>query len=318
MKALLPLCTVLLLAGCATPAPSASVDPVADLLLPTEPGVHEITLLVNGSEATGVYGVPDAPSRALVVFAHGLGGDHDYVSAVVADVRALGAYAIGMDYRGAVDAYKVKAGVEDTLAATYAVLAEHPEIDIVVAYGHSMGGEITGAAIAQAPAGTFTHWVDGSGVMDLADEWLKMPAFQPIIEAETGGRPMDVPAEYAARSPLFLVDDIKGKGLSRAYIVHGVGDLIVPYEHAERMYDALVEAGVPVTLYEARTSRGLPCGEAACGAPPMTPAGHEVGLWTHVLPLLEHRAAGAPERSEPAIHGSYDGSTGTFDPSDVP
>lgn len=312
------LAIAILLAGClgATAPPETAAAPA---LLPTEPGIHEIALLVNGSEATGVYGVPDAPSNALVVFAHGLGGDHTYVTDVVTDLRAFGAYAIGMDYRGALDDYKVKAGVEDTLAATYAVLAEHPEIEIVVAYGHSMGGEITGVAIAQAPAGTFTHWVDGSGVMDLADEWLKMPAFQPVIEAETGGRPMDVPEAYAARSPVSLVDDIGTKGLTRAYIVHGVADPIVPYEQGERMYEALVAAGVPVTLYESRTSRGLPCTPAeVCDAPPLTPAGHDVGLWFHVMPILEHRAAGAAERDDPAIRGTYDGASGTFDPSDVP
>lgn len=314
-----PVAALVLLAGCLGAATPPADPTAAVALLPTAPGVHEIALMVEGEEATGVFGVPDAPgSRALVVFAHGLGGEHAYVRDVVSDFRDLGAFSIGMDFRGDVGAYKVKAGVEDTLAATFAVLAQHPEIDLTIAYGHSMGGEITGLAVAEAPAGTFDHWIDGAGVTDLAELWTKMPPFRDVIEAETGGEPSEVPDEYAARSPLLRVDDLRDKGLARAYIVHATADPIVTFDHAERMYDALADAGIPVSLYESRVSKGAPLCLDGCEVVPLGVAGHEIGLWFHVMQLVAHRVEGAGDLAEPAVRGTYDGRTMTYEPSDKP
>lgn len=311
----LPVLVVFALVGCVS-APAATV-PSAAALLPTAPGIHEIAIDVDGTEALGLFAVPDASSTSLIVFAHWFGGSPEGVRSVVDELAPMGAYVVAMYYRGEVGDWNAEAGAQDTLAAAQLVLREHPEIDHVVAHGFSMGGEVSGMVIARAPPGMFDHWVTGAGVMDLVDEWTKVPLFRPEIEAETGGVPDVVPDEYAARSPLALVPEIAAHGLTRVYLLHATGDAIVPFGQAEAMYAALVDAGVPVSLYEARVGNGIGLCQPECAAIPVGPAGHEVGMWP-TLPLVEHRIASLGDLDAPAIRGSYDGRTGEFEPSDVP
>lgn len=306
----------ILLAGCASTGATVEDAPTA-AILPRAPGLHEIVLVVNGSDATGVFAVPEAPSTSLIVFAHWFGGTPEGLRDVVADLLPMGSYVVGMDYRGAPGDWNVEAGVQDTLAATALVLREHPEIDEVVAHGFSMGGEVSGLVVASAPPGTFDHWVTGAGVMDLVDEWTREPIFRDAIEAETGGPPDAVPDAYASRSPIANVDAIAAHGLKRVYILHALGDPIVPFGQAEAMYGALADAGVPVSLYEARLSGGIGLCQPECAAVPVGPAGHEVGLYD-TFPLVQHRLEGDGDLDEPAVRGTYDGRTRTFDPDDVP
>ncbi|HLE97363.1 MAG TPA: prolyl oligopeptidase family serine peptidase [Candidatus Thermoplasmatota archaeon] len=311
-----------LLAGCLGTAPEAAVAPADGsgpsaqlatelVALLTTPGVRGFNITVDGEPAAGWVGVPaNGTSDRLLVFAHGFGDDGAWFAEALAEAAEQGVLGVAMHYRGEVDAFKVRTGVNDTIAATLAMQRAHPAVERTVIYGVSMGGEVSGLAVAAAPPGTYDWWIDGVGVMDLATLWVTAPYFHEAIEAETGGTPTEVPGEYRARSPLFDVSGIAAQGLTRAYLVYGAADPVVPLEHAERMYKALVDARVPVTYYAVLTTRDW-CDPFTCSVPvPLSPAMHEAGWTGVVLDILQERLVGAPEPAEPAVRGVYEGATG--------
>lgn len=299
------------------PADSPIPDPpaVRARLLPLEPGVHGMTLTVEGEPAAGLFAVPDdGTASTLLVVVKGWMGTLDHVRPLLQTVRDAGMLAVAMDFRGPADAWKVDTAVEDTLAATLAIRAEHPEVSRVVLFGFSMGGAASGMALAAAPPGTFTHWVAGAGVMDLNATWREEPTLQPLIEAATGGRPLDVPAEYARRSPVALVPAIAASGVQRVHLVHGAGDVIVPASHQYVMYDAVREAGVPTTAYTVLTGEGtwLCILVVVCVPQPLPagPAAHEVGYFGYMATVLWQTLLGHEDPQDPTIHYAVDGITG--------
>jgi dienelactone hydrolase len=178
-----------------------------------------------------------------------------------------------------------------------------------------MGGEASGLAVARAPPGTFTDWVAGSGVADLAAEWQAAVSFRPLIEAEAGGTPDQVPAAYAALSPLGQVPAIAAQHLHRAYLVHGAADTVVPAEQSTRLADALAQAGVPATHVLVASEPGAwACAPllAACAPLPApdAPASHEAGLSKVSLDLVRGLAAGQPEPRQPFQRILVEGATG--------
>lgn len=332
-----------LAAGCAGPAPAdpqaqeaAAAQPPTILLPPGEParapgepdptpadpgfpaGLHRLELLVGDEPAHGLVAVPDAPPRTLVVVAHGLGGD---AASHERDLRRLmeaGVLAVAMDYRGERGAFKVRTGVEDTVAATAALQAAYPAIDQTLLYGWSMGGEVALLAPMAAPAGTYDHVFVGAGVMDLEVLWHENPALRRAIEEETGGTPADVPQAYAERSPVRRVAELPERGVDRVFLVHGAADGPVPVEQSERMYNALAEAGQPVLYYVVTKDRSEPCvpdGPCLRGVP--VPAGHEAGQMRILQPFLDNRIQRLEDPVEPALRGTYDAATGDYDPKDT-
>ncbi|HUR63897.1 MAG TPA: prolyl oligopeptidase family serine peptidase [Candidatus Thermoplasmatota archaeon] len=294
-------CLVVALAGCvgqASPIPAHAEAPDPAL---TTPGLHAITLAVGGDYTTGYVAVPaGGRATALVVLAKGLGVPAEAWRPFMEELATRGAASIAMEYRGAQDAWKVRAGAEDTLAAAHALRRAHPEATRVILYGVSMGGEASGLALAHAPRGTFTHWLAGSGVMDLRSEWQDAASFQPLIEAEAGATPLQAPAAYSALSPIDQVPAIAAQGLRRAYFVHGAGDTVVPAEQADRMVRALSAAGVPVShtviLSEPNAWACTPAVIAcAATAAPNGPAGHEAGISKVALDILRGLVEGKPD-----------------------
>jgi dienelactone hydrolase len=315
-------CLLVALAGCAGQAAPIPAQTGHAATLPTDlgglgdPGFHAIKLGEGTGTAAGFAAIPaNGQARSLVVLAKGLGGKAEQWRPLMEDLARQGTASIAMEYRGEAGAWKVEAAVQDTLAATAALKAAHPEAQRVVLVGYSMGGEVSGLVLARAPPGTFTHWVEGSGVMDLAAQWRETVTFQPLIEAEAGGRPDEVPDRYQALSPLGDVRGIAQQGLHRAYIVHGVADVIVPVEQGDRMADALKVAGVPLSYTVVATEPAawactplvLVCAPTQA---PDAPANHEAGISPLVLRLVRDLAAGAADPQAPYERHVVDAATG--------
>ncbi|MCA1811094.1 MAG: prolyl oligopeptidase family serine peptidase [Halobacteriales archaeon] len=319
----LPTSLLVLLAGCAGQArPFVAALPEAPLL--AEPGVHPFVLQVGGAEANGLLGVPaSGQSATLVVLAKGLGMDAGSWQPLMEELSARGALSVAMEYRGAPGSWKVRAAVEDTLAAALAVRQAHPEVQRVILYGMSMGGEVSGLVLARAPPGTFTHWLVGAGVMDLRSEWEEAVTFQPLIEAEAGGAPWQAPGAYAGLSPIDQVDAIAAHGLKRAYLVHGAVDTVVPVEQAERMAQALAKAGVPVSYTVVASEPGAwactPLVVACTPSPlPAGPANHEAGLSKVPLDILRGLVKGGADDGPATQRSVVEGWTGVRVALDVP
>lgn len=314
---------LVLLAGCAGQAwPFTVGAPEAPAL---NPGVHPFTLQVEGEAANGLIGVPaDSEATTLVVLAKGFGVPGEAWRPLMQELADRGAASVAMEYRGAPDAWKVRAAVEDTLAATLALRQAHP-FQRVILYGVSMGGEVSGLALARAPPGTYTHWLAGAGVMDLRSEWQEVLSFQSRIEAEAGGTPWQVPAAYAELSPLDQVRSIAAHGLTRAYLVHGAADMVVPVEHAERMAQALAQEGVPVSYTLVASEPGAwVCTPVvvACAPAPLPgglgPAGHEAGISEVPLDILRGLVAGEPDPGVPYQRTVVEAWSGAYVALDVP
>ena len=276
------------------------------------PGLHRWTVAVEGTLAEGWIALPERPSGTLVVVAKGYGARAEDLGQFLLELAGQGHAALAMEYRGDRLAWKALEGAEDTVAATRAAQQAFAPARTVL-YGYSMGGEVSGLAIAMAPPGTYHTWVAGSGVMDLALMWGETHAFRAAIEAAAGGTPADAADGYRARSPVERADAIAAHGLQHAYLIHGAADLVVPPEHAHRMHDALAARGVPATTYLAVTGQGVAvCLPAVVLCPtgaPVGPAGHEAGFTSVTMGVLERVLAGEP----PAPTGRFlvEGVTGT-------
>jgi pimeloyl-ACP methyl ester carboxylesterase len=257
------------------------------------------SVAVAGGTALGYLAYPtDVVPTTLLVVAHGcciaigswsasLANSYYRMSAWAA---TYGIAIVGMDYSGP-GHWDVAAGARDTLAATLDLRARW-NITRTILWGASMGGEVSGMAAAARPD-LFDYWVDQYGVADLQQEFTLLgslgtdaskvgsPGSSWILD-ETGGLPTG-PSDpaWAARSPVVLAAGMQG--LRHAYLAHGVGDTLVPVAQALQMHDALVRAGVPVTLHLATTGANARDGGVEgpyvppLGAPVVpTPEGHTV------------------------------------------
>lgn len=283
--------------------------------------VEPFDILVAGQPAVGLVGIPSGEPHTLLVLAHPWTSPAETYRDVLLGYAQQGVLGVAMDFRGAVEDFKVVAGVEDTVAATLALQARHPSVDRTLLYGYSMGGEVSFLAVAAAPPGTYDYVFDGAGVTDLTALWHSFVAARPAIERETGGPPTDVPGAYAERSPVERVHLLADKGVSRYFIVHGAGDAPVPVEQAERLYSRMVEAGLPVSYYVVTTNEKpmvcTPVVIVCIEGPPKGLANHEAGSLRLLLPLLQHRIDRLPDPAPGAVRGTYDGETGVYEPSDI-
>ncbi len=229
--------------------------------------VERYAVAVDGQTALGwlAYPATGTPTK-LLVFGHGCCGKPDQSAFVNAYANAYGAVAVAMDYRGP-GHWDVMTGHRDLIAATLDLKARFPAIARTVLWGISMGGETTGMAVAARPD-LFDYWVDTFGVTDLFQEFAALGLYPGVnpdpanpanptrswIVAETGGTPATAHQAYLDRSPAYAADRMKG--ITRAYISHGVGDLIVQYTQSRLMYENLVANGVPVSLTTVATRAG--------------------------------------------------------------
>lgn len=207
--------------------------------------VERFEVLVDGEVARGHLAYPsDRLPTALLVYGHGCCGAPSMarIPERLAFARTHGVAVVAMEYRGA-GGWDVAAGAADVIAATVALQRRFP-ITRTVAWGLSMGAEVTGMAVAARPD-LFDWWVGTSGVYDLVEQWA-MPGFRTLIERETGGNPSNRAEAYRRRSPVALAGAMRG--ITGAVLVHGAGDPIALQSQAWRMQRALTRAKVPVRM----------------------------------------------------------------------
>jgi pimeloyl-ACP methyl ester carboxylesterase len=310
---------LVLSAGCLQPA--KMVQSLPGLQTPADPlPLADAVVLwpyaveVAGTTATGLVAVPPDSPRTLVVVAHGWGESSASHRDEMKALAEAGALAVAMDYRGPDAAFKVQAGVEDTVAATLDLQTRWPGLERTFAFGWSMGGEVVLLAAMAAPAGTYDYVFSGAGVTDPAGFWNVTEAARPALESEAGGAPSAVPAAYAARSPVARAAELAGKDVARIVLVHGVADDVVPVEQSLRMAQALRQTGVPTSVYVATRDVPHACATEEC-AP--APAGHFAGRLPAMLPFLLPRLAGALDPAAPFVEGTYDAAAGTYEPPDT-
>ncbi|MCA1813659.1 MAG: S9 family peptidase [Halobacteriales archaeon] len=249
--------------------------PVAASPAPAEPAptahtyaVEAYSIQVQGQTATGWLAYPtDGAPTTLLVYAHGCCGYNVAPGNVAGFAQAYGAVAVGMQYRGN-GHWSVETGHLDTIAATEDLHARFPTVTRTIIWGVSMGGEVSGMAVAARPD-LYDDWVDTFGVTDLFQEFLALGLYPGIganpndpadpvgswILEETGGLPGVAPLDaWVHRSPDLRTDEMRG--LKRAYIEHGAGDLIVYPTESLATFARLQASGVPATLCLAATGYG--------------------------------------------------------------
>lgn len=319
--ALLPLAALL----------AAPTGPVA-----AEPGtsahayrVEAYSVQVQGQTATGWLAYPtDAVPHTLLVYAHGCCGYNVGPGNVAGFAQYYGAVAVGMQYRGN-GHWTVENGAQDTIAATQDLKARFP-ITRTIVWGVSMGGEVSGMAVAARPD-LYDFWVDTFGVTDLFQEFAALGTYpgvspnpanpaNPIgswILEETGGLPGVAPLDaWTHRSPDLRTDEMRG--LRRAYIEHGVGDLIVYPSESLATFSHLQASGVPATLCLAATGYGgtqLPFLAVFLPAlpTPVGPAAHDGRGYACTFAHLDALLRGAePDAGSPAAAYVADFTTGVL------
>lgn len=279
--------------------------------------LQRYSIPVDGQVATGWLAYPTTVQpTTLLVYAHGCCGKagkglpHGWAG-------AYGAVVVGMDYRGN-GHWNVWTGHRDSIAAAEDLQARFPSVQRTIIWGVSMGGEVSGMAVAARPD-LFDYWVSTFGVVDLVQEFGALGLYPGInanpnnaanpigswILEETGGLPGVAPPDaWTKRSPVHRAAEMPG--ITRAYLETGSGDLIVYPTETYAMAAALAALQVPVTLCIAATGPGAMQGHfvPGVGVPsvptPVGPAAHDgrgfACTFQHLDSLLRGREpdAGAP------------------------
>jgi pimeloyl-ACP methyl ester carboxylesterase len=295
----------LLAAGLTAPAASAKTE--------HQTWAGRWSIPVDGKVAHGWLAYPtDTTPDTLLVFGHGCCRPLDRDAAelfAMRFARQYGVVAVAMDYRGG-DGWKTLTGSRDTIAATEELRRRFP-IRQTIAWGLSMGAEVTGMAIAARPD-LFDWWVSSIGVFDLVGQW-KQGTFQALIEAETGGPPESHRAEYDRRSPATMIG--RFKHLHRVYLLTGAADLTVHPTQTWEMHTFLANAGIPVTTYTITTSSAdyetyWPFRFRSSGLP-VAPAGHDHSSFELTERILASIMQGKPQDDGSGpIHRIWDGTLG--------
>jgi len=318
-----------------------------------------LTLQVNGEPATGHYALPDEAPEALVVFAHGYGhSSYSWINHMQRTARDLGAIAVGMDYRGLkfvgdenkdglpdTRGWNAMKGAEDLKAAAEYFESACKTVKRIVLLGVSMGGNMSGLALAlsrqTADNPLFDHWIDVEGAVNVIETYAGARMLAPVngfaknaqqdIEAEMGGPIEEDPQPYRERAVVTRIDDIKASGVKGVTVIHGVDDGLVPYNQGREMASLLLQAGIPTDMFtvgrrskqsEKETTASGYIGDplfGAAGQKYTSPfAGHaSEKSTTHIIMVTAfERLAEVAKGYQPALYNEYlvDGELGTFGP----
>lgn len=290
---LLSIVTMLVASWVVAPSVSAEPDCAGDV------AVRTVTAAVDGEQATGrVYepyrcGPGDLTPRSLIVAVHGYSETAaSYPDVMAGMARRTGAALLTLDQRAENSVWKPGefnpwAGWQDTVAFTKQYKTEHPSIGKTVLWGWSQGGLTAGLALAYGPAGLFDYWVDAFAPTNVVDYWNLSSAFFPAqraqIEHDAGGcTPQQCPRAYADRSLVAIAPKLDAE---RTFLIHGLFDFDVPYQHSVDLKNALAAAGKPYSMYTVVTERG-PDGS-------IQPGLHDVGpTWQQGICIVERVAEG--------------------------
>lgn len=221
------------------------------------------------------YVAGSTPTK-LVVFCHGLGHnvEDSWTQHVLRTVRE-DVVVVTTNYRDNLQ-FPILRGAHDTIAATLAAKARFPSVETVYLLGVSMGGAISGTAIAEAVhvtedgAGLYDYWVNVEGLTNQFEAWAEasaaLPAVAADLEEDAGGTPLEVPGAYERRSPALRSIDMALTRLRAVAIIHAFNDGLVVYNQAREMAVALVAVGVPTQFFNVlRHADGQPQGTTGTG-----------------------------------------------------
>lgn len=206
--------------------------------------------------ATLVAPVDVAPT-VLVVFAHGIGNTVEGAwLGHMEETASHGVAVVATNYRDN-NGFPTLRGAEDTNAAALAALAKYPSVGTVILLGVSMGGSVSGTAIAEnlvradGVTPLYDYWIDVEGVSNVIETYSEARAVNYVeayqgLERDAGGSPDQVPQEYVRRSPALRAHEMRIKG---AILVHSVNDGTVPYNQGVEMEAALAAAGIPTEFH---------------------------------------------------------------------
>lgn len=221
---------------------------------PADSGIssyRDVTFTTPDGLALQGWFIPPPSGGATILFVHGHGGGRNQF---INQTRLLSDEGYGMllfDLRnsGTSDGTVTSMGYYETddVLTAFAWLKAQPEVDAIVLYGGSMGGATAIRAMARLPearalivdtAYTSLRDVVGDGVT-LRTDFPASP-FAEIIVLMAGNM---ADADLFAVRP---IDDIARVAPRPLLIMHGTHDEVIPFAHAQRLYDA---AGEPKTLY---------------------------------------------------------------------
>lgn len=236
-----------------------------------------ITLTVDGEAANGHYSLPDSAPQGLVVFSHGYGhSSKSWLHHLRRVANELDVITVAMDYRGITilttekapgipdtQGWDVTKGAEDGIAAAQ-YFEDHCELDTIVNYGVSMGGNTSGLmAATDVRRGNgdplFDYWIDIEGAANVTETYTGARILAPFnafaaqaqsdIETEMGGTFEQQPATYLEKSVVTRTPDMKRAGLKGVVLVHGVDDGLVTYDQSVQMRAALRAVGIPTQMF---------------------------------------------------------------------
>ena len=238
-----------------------------DLRLPPAPGPHPVVIGVHGGFWKAMYGL-------------------GYYGHLCGALRQHGIATWNIEYRRIGNGGGWPHTFLDVAAAIdhLRVIAPQYNLDLsrVITLGHSAGGHLALWAASRqriAPDSLLYHphplrlkaAISLAGVVDLRRAW-ELQLSSNITEEFIGGSPHDLPARYAAASPIELLPT----GVP-CMLVHGTHDENVPHELSQRYHDAAKAQGDPVTLITQAGAGHFECVD------PRTPE------WTQVLEnVMDH------------------------------
>lgn len=242
----------------------------------------QLSLKVDGQNATGHYAVPRDEPSTLVVFAHGYGHtSYSWIEHMKTAARDHGVAAVTMDYRGieiSPDSnndglpesrgWNVMKGAEDSIAVAQAFERSCGSIENFVIFGVSMGGNTAGLVVALQGERSivdsegeplFDHWFNIEGATNVTETYLSARALAPAnataarayedIEKEMGAPIESDPAPYQERTVVSRMDDIKASGIKGVVVVHGLDDGLVPYNQGREMSTLLAIHGINTDMF---------------------------------------------------------------------
>jgi fermentation-respiration switch protein FrsA (DUF1100 family) len=206
-------------------------------MTPTDVGIPYERLELTTPDGTDIVSWllihEDAETRPYVMYFHGNGSNLEGYLALCAELYALGANVLMLEYRGygETSGRPSESGLyQDAKTAYDALLARGVSPEQIVLYGFSLG---TGVATYLASQ------VDVAGVM---------------LEAPFTSLPAAARAAYGPLTPTFLmrnrfeslerIDDINAPLM----VMHAPGDRVIPFAQGKQLYDAANEPKTFVPL----------------------------------------------------------------------
>lgn len=212
----------------------------------------------------------------LVVFCHGLGQTVE--DAWIEHVRRTvtpDVVVVTTNYRDNLQ-FPILRGAHDTIAATLMAKTRFPSVETVYLLGVSMGGAVSGTAIAESVhvsadgQGLYDYWVNVEGLVNQFEAWFLASAALPSVAnnlaEDSGGTPAEVPEEYARRSPLFRAADLAATRLRAVAMVYAFNDGLVTYNQGREMAAAQLGAAIPTQVFNVlRHAEGQDAGTTGTG-----------------------------------------------------